>query len=200
MKFKAAVALALLVVCTGVFAQDQKQPEMSPEQKAMMEAWMKYMTPSEGHKVLNAMVGTFDAKVTNWMAPGAPPAVSTGTEENTWILGGRYIESKFTGSFMGQPYQGIGYTGYDNAKKQYFGTWMDNMGTGMMTSYGGASTDGGKSWMYTSMMTDPMTGKDSSGQTKVTMTDKDHFTMEMWGPGPDGKSFKMMEIAYSRKK
>ena len=69
-----------------------------------------------------------------------------------------------------------------------------------MTMNGGGSTDGGKTWMYTSMMTDPMSGKDMAGQTKLTMTDKDHFTMEMWGPGPDGKSFKMMEIAYSRKK
>jgi hypothetical protein len=24
--------------------------------------------------------------------------------------------------------------------------------------------------------------------------------MEMWGPAPDGTNFKMMEIAYSRKK
>jgi len=200
MKIKVMVALVLLVVCASAFGQDQKQPAMSPEQKAMMDAWMKYMTPGDGHKMLSSMIGTFDAKVTTWMAPGADPMVSSGTEENSWILGGRYIETKFTGSFMGQPFNGIGYTGYDNAKKQYFGTWIDNMGTGLMTMTGGNSTDGGKTWVYASSSTDPMSGKDMQGQTKFIVSDKDHFTMEAWGPAPDGKSFKMMEIAYSRKK
>ena len=139
MRLKIWVTLALvLVVCTlPVVAQQQK--EMSAEEKAMMDAWQKYATQSEGHKMLNHMVGTFDAKVTSFMQPGAPPAVSTGVSENKWVLGGRYIEQTFTGSFMGMPFQGIGYTGYDNAKKQYFGTWMDNMSTGVMTSTGNTS-------------------------------------------------------------
>jgi hypothetical protein len=35
---------------------------------------------------------------------------------------------------MGMPFEGLGYTGYDNVKKQYFGTWIDSMSTGIMTS------------------------------------------------------------------
>ena len=41
---------------------------------------------------------------------------------------------------------------------------------------------------------------DAKVDSKMTVTDKDHHTMEMWGPGPDGKMYKMMEIKYSRKK
>src|SRR5438874_2282495 len=134
MKIKVWFALVLLVVCTSVFAQDQKQKPPSPEEQAMMAAWMKYMTPSEGHKALDGMVGTFDAKVTSTMMPGQPPVESTGTDESMWIMGGRYIQEKFSGNFMGQPFTGMGITGYDNAKKQYFGTWIDSMGTGLMLS------------------------------------------------------------------
>ena len=199
MKIKAWFALALLVVCTSAFAADEpKQPQMSPEEKAMMDAWMKYMTPSEGHKMLDGMAGNWDTKVSSWMAPGAPPMTSTGMSENSWILGGRYMQEKASGSFMGQQFSGIGITGYDNAKKMYVGSWIDNMGTGIMTSSG--STTDGKVWTFKGSSTDPMSGKDMPSEMKVTVTDKDHHTMEMWGPAPDGKMFKMMEITYTRKK
>jgi hypothetical protein len=199
MKIKVWFAIALLVVCTGVFAQDQKQKPPSAEEQAMMAAWMKYMTPGDGHKLLDGMAGTWDTKVTSWMMPGQPPMESTGVSEVSWILGGRYLQEKATGSFMGQPFNGIGITAYDNAKKQYVGTWIDNMGTGVATETGSASSDG-KVWTFKSVSTDPMTGKDTPGEMKITVADKDHHTSEMWGPGPDGKMFKMMEIAYTRKK
>jgi hypothetical protein len=57
----------------------------------------------------------------------------------------------------------------------------------------------GKVWSFQGTMADPMTGKDSPITSKVTVTDADHHTMEMWAPGPDGESFKMMEIVYTRK-
>jgi hypothetical protein len=101
---------------------------------------------------------------------------------------------------MGQKFEGIGYSGYDNVKKEYWGTWMDSASTGMMLSTGGKTSDGGKTWSYTGTMADPMSGKDMTVQEKITVTDRDHSVFEMWGPGPDGKMMKMMEIAYSRKK
>jgi len=199
MRRQSWVALAMVVVCTSLVGQTQKQQPMSPEQQKAMDAWKAFMTPSEGHKAPNGMVGTFKAKVTMWQQADAPPQISTGTSVNTWVLGHRYIEQKFTGSFMNMPFEGIGFTGYDNGKKEYVGTWMDNFSTGMMTSTG-TSSDNGKTYTFKSTMTDPMTGKDTPGETRVTVADADHHTMEMWSPGPDGKVYKMMQIEYSRKK
>lgn len=200
MRFRVAVAtVVLLLITAAAFAQDAPKAEPSAQEKAMMDAWMKFMTPGEAHKKLDAMVGTFEAKVTMWMAPGAPPQTSPGVSENRWVLGSRYVEQNFSGTFTGMPFSGIGYTGYDNGKKQYFGTWIDNMGTGIMTSTGDTQ-DGGKNYAFKATSTDPMTGKDSISEEKVTVVDNDHHSMEMWGPGPDGKMFKMMEITYTRKK
>jgi uncharacterized protein DUF1579 len=198
MKIKVSLALALLVVCTSVFAQDPAKHEMSADQKAQMEAMMKAMMPGDAHKLLGNMVGTFEAKVTAWMMPGTPPMNSTGTAVNSWIMGNRFVEQKFTGSFMGQPFNGLGYTGYDNIKKTYWSSWVDDMGTGVMNSVG-MTADGGKTWKFTAMMPDPMTGKDAPVEEHITIADKDHHTFEMWSPGPDGKMMKMMEIAYTRK-
>jgi uncharacterized protein DUF1579 len=205
-----ALALAAAMAVAGLAAADQaKKPadaaqkpaeQASPmDDKAMMEAWMKVATPGEGHKRLEPVVGTWDAKITMWMAPGAPPQESTGKSENKWVLGGRFVEQRHEGNFMGQPFSGVGYTGYDNFKKQYVGTWMDTAGTMIMISQGTADSTG-KTLSMTSTVDDFMTGKPASIKSEVKMVDADHHTMEMWGPDPTGKQFKTMEIHYTRKK
>jgi hypothetical protein len=170
-----------------------------PDEKAMMEAMTKAATPGDAHKKLESMIGTWDTKVTMWMDPSKPPAESTGTSENRWVLGNRYVQQTFEGTFMGQPFSGIGYTGYDNIGKKYMGTWMDTGSTEMMNMTG-KSDAAGKVMTFSGTMNDPMTGKACKLTSKVTVADNDHHTMEMWGPDPSGKVYKMMEITYVRKK
>lgn len=174
-------------------------PAGADAEKAAMEAMMKAATPGEPHKTLASMAGTFDTTIKMWMKPGDPPQENKGTTERKMVLGGRYLSETFEGTFMGQPYSGMGTAGYDNVTKKYFSTWSDTMGTGIMTSTG-AMDKGGKSIIMKGSAADPETGKMVSFKEKMTMTDPDHQTFEMWGPAKDGKVYKMMEIAYSRKK
>jgi hypothetical protein len=193
-----AATVLVAFTATLAFADDPKAKDPARE-KAEMEAMMKAATPGDAHKKLGSMAGTFNADVKMWMQPGAPPAGGAGVAENTWALDGRWLQQNFTGTFMGMPFTGVGYTGYDNIKKKYVGSWMDSMSTAMMVSSGTADADG-KSFTFTSTMDDPMTGKSTPVKEKITVVDDDHHTLEMWGAGPDGKMFKMMEIAYTRKK
>jgi hypothetical protein len=196
MKIKLVLATVLLgVFAFGVVADDKKPPAMPDP--AMMQAMEKAGTPGAEHKKLDAFAGTWTTKATFWMVPGADPMTMTGSSESKWTMGGRYLEETFKGDFMGMPFEGHGVTGYDNVKKQYWGSWIDNMSTGMMTSTGSGD---GTTFTFTGTMADPMTAKDSTINQKVTVTDADHHTMEMWAPGPDGKMYKSMEIVYSRKK
>lgn len=201
-----------MAVCAGLLwagtlgAQDPAKPAkpgdtppaMSAEQKAMAEAWQKFATPSEGHQRLAGMVGTWDAEVTSFMAPGAPTK-SKGTSESRPVLGGRWIEEKFTGDMSGQPFEGLGHTGYDNYKKKYIGTWTDNMSTAVMMSEGTFDASG-KVLTSTATMDDVMTGKSATLRMVTTIVDPDHHVFEMYGPGPDGKEGKQMEIHYTRRK
>jgi uncharacterized protein DUF1579 len=194
----------VLIACfamaaAGVAAADDKPAAPAPDHKAMMEAWTKFATPGPGHKALEPLVGTWNAKVTSWMAPGAAPIVSDGVSENSWILGGRYLQQKHEGSFMGQPFSGLGYTAYDNYKKQYLATWMDNMGTSIL-SMAGTADDSGKTLTMEGKMDDFLTGRELTVKSTLRILDGDHDVYEMWSPGPDGKMFKMMEIDYTRKK
>src|SRR5688572_6931581 len=201
----AAGALCAGLLCAGLLSAQEtpkagEKPKVATtDEKAMMEAWQKFANPGPGHKGLEGMVGTWNTEVTSWMKPGAPPMTSTGTSENRWVLGGRWIEQRFTGSFMGQPFEGLGYSGYDNYKKKYVNTWMDNMSTAVMTSEGTFDA-AGKVMTSWGTMDDVMAGKTVKVKSVVTVTDADTHVMEMWGPGPDGKDFKNMEIRYTRKK
>ncbi len=195
------------LVLTGVaaaalgLAADKPKPaaKAAPDEQAAMEAMMRASTPGENHKKLEAFVGTFDAKVRNWEKPGGAPVESTGTSEGKMVLGGRYVHEDFQGTFMGQPFTGMGMTGYDNVQKKFVSSWADTMGTGIMMSMG-ATDASGKTLEMSGSSPDPMSGKMMTLRQKMTIADNDHHTFEMWGPGADGKSFKMVEIDYVRRK
>src|SRR5215471_804379 len=84
-KWSLSLALCLGMVvaaASSAMAQEKKAAEMPPDAKAAMEAMQKAATPGDAHKKLDAMIGTWDAKVSMWMDPSKTPEVSTGTSEN----------------------------------------------------------------------------------------------------------------------
>jgi Protein of unknown function (DUF1579) len=180
-------------------AKPATAPAGMPSQEEMMKAWMAAATPGEAHKKLEPVIGSFTANTKMWMDPTKPAEETAGTSENKWVLGGRFIEQHVEGTAMGQPFSGIGYTGYDNYKKKYVGAWMDIMGTMIMTSTGTADASG-KKITFWSTMDDVVTKKTMKVKSQVTIVDADHHTYEMWGPDPTGKMFKTLEVQYTRKK
>jgi hypothetical protein len=195
------LTLTLVVLCAAVvFGQGEKmKPVAKPamDEQAAMELMQKLATPSGEHKKLDLLVGTWHAKNTMWMEPGKPPMVSEGTSEHTWVLGGRFLEQRVEGSFMNMPFSGLGYTGYDNYKKKYVSVWMDTAGTSMLNTAGSFSASG-KVLTSTGKMDDFTTGKTVTIREKMTVVSKDEVLFEMWGPGQDGKEYRMMEIRYTR--
>jgi hypothetical protein len=200
--FGAALVIVTAAVTTQVVSQNANQnepPAMSPEEAAMMEKWAAFMTPGENHERLNFKVGKWEGVVKHWMDPAAPPEEAPATAEYSWIMDGRYLQNRVNGDFGGMPFNGQAWEGYDNIKKKFFWVWIDNMGTGIMVGEG-TYDEATKSFKHTFEQPDPMTGKYVKGRSVERVIDKDHFVSEMYGPGPDGKEFKMMEITYTRAK
>ena len=129
-----------------------------------------------------------------FMAPGAPPSVSKGTEIVT-MLGGFWQITEFKSEMMGQPFEGRGAMGYDPAKKKYVGTWVDTMTPGYYTVEGAYNA-------ATKTLTAVMEGPDPSGQvtkTKETTEWKDADTRVFTMYAPDGQTVGM-RISYKRRK
>lgn len=193
------LAAGILAATTPLAAQEKKAAAPAMDEKAMVELWQKMSTPADGHKKLETLIGNWNAKNTLWMDPSQPPQVTEGTSENAWVLGGRYVEHRYQGTLMGQPFEGIGYTGYDNYKKKYVGTWMDTAGTALLNTTGSFDPSG-KVLMATGESDDYTTGKVVAMREKTTIVSNDEHIFEMWSPGPDGKEHKVMEIRYTRRK
>ena len=164
----------------------------------MMKAMMEYATPGDAHKAMANLVGTWETNFKSYMMPGAPEE-QKGTSTFESAMDGRYIMEKAEGIFQGMPFHGMGIYGYDNGMKTYVSTWVDNMGTGIMHGTG-VSSDGGKTINWSHKGYDAMTKKEQSYRSVMHQMTPDQYHMEMYGPGPDGKEMKMMEITYNRKK
>lgn len=176
------------------------QPEATPEappmdSAAMMKAWIDYSTPGEMQKWLAAQDGKWKGEMISF--DGAPGAKEEMTQENKMVMGGRYQQSIVKGKMMGMDFEGMSLMGYDNAKKTFVCTWIDNMGTGIMKTEGNYN-EANKTLEMKGLMTDPTNGKDTPVRQVYHMTDDKTQMMEMYCEVA-GKETKTMEIKLSKK-
>ena len=161
-----------------------------------MKTWMTYMTPGAMHEMLAKCNGDWSEEITFWMSPGAAPTVNSAKCTNTMIMGNRYQESKHTSTMNGMAFEGTGTLGYDNAKKVFVSTWIDNMGTGIMFLEG-KYDEPKKTVHFTGKAVDPKTGKDMHVREEFKIIDDNHQSLEMYMT-ENAKEYKSMEIKFSR--
>ena len=113
------------------------------------------------------------------------------------ILGWALPGSTSTGTFNNMPFEGHSLVGYDNIKKVFESTWIDNMGTGI-TKLEGPYDPATKTITLSGKMVDPMGGKEMDVKQTFKFVDDNTQIMEMYVT-QDGKEFKNMEIKFTRK-
>ncbi len=171
-------------------------PPMDPA--AMQKAMADFSKPGDKHKWMAKFNGTWEASVIGFMDP-TKPDTSKATNTVSMALNGLYQMGKFTGNMMGMPFEGHSTMGYDNAKKMFVNTWIDNLGSGIIYMTG-TYDETTKTLNLKGQQTDPMSGKDMDIREEMTMIDNDSYTMIMYGAGMDGKEMKFMEGTFKRKK
>jgi hypothetical protein len=208
------VTLSMLLVClysckkevntetesvknTDSIKTEEPIAEQPLDSAAEMKAWADYATPGNPHKMLAEESGTWNCEMTFWMEPDGKPEKATSTAEIKMILGGRYQESNYKGTMMGQPFEGKATVAYNNASKEYITTFIDNMGTGMMIA-NGKYDEATKKVEYKGEVVSPLDGKKSPYREVYTIVDATTRKMEMFDV-KNGKEFKSMEIVMKRK-
>ena len=194
--FVPLTCLVLLIVASPVMAKEKKQAKQM-DQQAMMEMYQKLATPSEPHKQFESLAGTWTTQTKEWMEPGKPPTEAAGSADMKMLLGGRFLQQDFTGEMMGQPYTGMGITGYDNLRKKYVSIWLDTMSTGSFVMEGTGSADG-KTITLKGQHAEPGGGH-MTHRAIWKIVDNNTQTFDMYGAHQGGKEMKEMEITYTRK-
>jgi hypothetical protein len=200
------LALSLSTTC---FAQDSTTPKPdakpgSMDDPQMMATMMALALPGENHKLLEATTGSWTYKGKWWMHPDAPPLEYSGTTTTKSLMDGRYFASEHSGKMsmpgpdgkmMEMEFKGLATEGYDNAKKKFIASWIDNMGTGIMLMEG-TYDPATKTVTYTGEE-EPMPGMKFKVRQSITYTDKDHHTMDFYEVH-GGAEVKVMTIEYAR--
>jgi hypothetical protein len=210
MKIAKLVVPALLALapaaCTNMqnpgkgAAHEMAPPQLPPgwtqdDMKAMMEAG----TPGEMHKFLASGAGRWKGENTMWMGPDAPPMKTRSTATLTPIMGGRFVKLETSGDMPGMPtFHGFGLYGYDNVAGKFVSTWIDNMGTTMMTGTGELSADRKTlTWQYS--FTCPINKKPTPMREIETFTGPNTRTLDMFTLDPkSGKEYKCVHIDMTR--
>lgn len=192
----AVLTTTLSLAILGV--QDKPMRDTAPKQGGDMAQKMKeFGTPGADHKVLDNLVGKWSVDVKMYEPGSTTPMTSKGTSEIKWALDGRFIQETVQGDWMGQPFNGTALCGFDNLKKKYVCSWADNMSTGIM--YREGTYDAGtKTFTFTGECPDVMAGKYSRSRSVEKMVDADHWKMETFKTGPDGKEVLAGQLDYQR--
>lgn len=147
--------------------------------------------------IMKMDVGTWNAEIKMWMPGTDEPMMMKGVETNR-MLGDLWLVSDFKGDFGGQAFEGHSLSGYDMKTEKYTGTWVDSM-TPFPTKMTGEWDAETKTMTWETEGVNPETGEMQEGKMVAKYGEKDSRTIEMWGPGPDGKMMKMMEMTYTKK-
>ena len=185
---------------TGTTAPAQPSADMQEMMKVMMEMGKV----GENHKLLAEMAGNWTYTTKMWMDPADKPQESKGTATRKAIMDGRYFIAEHTGKFQmpgadgkmqDTNFKGMAIEGYDNAKKKFVSSWVDNMSTMILNSEGtyDAAT---KTFTY-SAQCEMIPGKMTTIREVIKIVDKDHHTFE-WYDNSHGPEAKTMEISYTR--
>lgn len=199
-----SMIMTLLVPAMAISGDDTAVTGMSKEDRdkqEMMVLWEKFSKPGENHKRLEYYVGEWDADVKMWMDPQSPANESKGTAQAELILGGRYLQMKYKGVFMGTPFDGMVIVGYNNHKKVYQSMWLDSMSTAFYLMEGTCEDD--KNCTDTAIWDDPIRNVKMDARQITTIMDENTYKTQMFEKihGDDTKKeFKSMEIVYSRRK
>ncbi|MEP6484903.1 MAG: DUF1579 domain-containing protein [Rudaea sp.] len=189
---------ALFAGCLAVSAEETKQPQMSKEQTAMMDAMQRAGEVRPQHKQLAFFVGDWNVTTSMYMDPKAPPQKSEGKAHIESLFGGRYVRTNFEGSFAGETFNGEGLMGFDNTAGKFFNTWIDSGSTGMSIAWGTYDA-ASKSYTFRTEMDDHMKpGTKFPVREVMHVVDDTHYTFD-WYETHGGKEVKTMQIAYAKR-
>jgi hypothetical protein len=181
-------------------------PSGQPNPQEMMKQMMDLAKLNDNHKLLTDLDGNWNYAIKFWMSPdpNAKPQESKGTATRKSVMGGRYVVMDVTGKMQmpgedgkmkDMQFKGMAVEGYDNVKKKFVASWVDNMGTGIAFSEGTYDPTS-KTFTY-NMEMEPVPGMKSQVREVLKVPDNNHMMLE-WYENQGGQEKKTMEINYTR--
>lgn len=167
--------------------------------KAVAEQMMADMAPGPQHAHVAALAGEWTARTSYTMSPDAPPMTGEYQVTNVMILGGRFLETRSKGDFMGQPFENLMIFGYDRRHEEFTIVGFDTMGTYSVAGQGGRDEKTGVIKMKGTTH-DPKLGATERYSFVIRDVSADSYTIQIWFTKPDGGEMMVVESVARRRK
>ena len=127
--------LAMLVVPASPAVAEQV------DMAEMMARARQYTEPGPQHEELRKFLGRWTTEMRVTMT-GAEMPPEKGTTEFSWLIEGRWLQGRGTGTMFGRPADSVVVLGYDNFKKSFRMMTVGSVDTAMLVSEGDLTPSG----------------------------------------------------------
>ena len=149
---------------------------------------------SAEHARLARLAGLWNVKQSLWLKHGEPPQTDLEMAEFIAVLGGRALRQDLRIS-SSTPFQGIGFTGYDNITRTYYTSWMDVNFTDLLVLRG-IRDERTNTWRFSGSMSG-VDGTPTPTRQELKILDEDHFVVRYFET-KGGSETLAVKLEYSR--
>lgn len=162
-------------------------------------AWQKLQQPGPEHKALADDAGDWTIKAKYWPAAGEEAVEMNGSSKMTMVFE-RYLYEEYVLDEGEHAFHGRGYIGYDNSNKEFQAVYFGNDGTSLHVMTGHADAKTNTLTLAGSWAEKGMGGAQIKQRVVSTRKNKDESITSLYFAVGDQPEWKMMELAYTRKK
>lgn len=130
-----AVPLSLVLAAVAPAGAQTPPPGQAsapaPPASAVADEIVRYMAvsrPGPDHRWLDPLVGSWNVEL-RWLGAGEAETRTSGTSDNRWILGGRFLQCESTAGEGPSRIDATTIYGFDNNQKRFFSLAFHNLAT-----------------------------------------------------------------------
>lgn len=190
------LVMILLAAMLGLQTAQERNPNTDRADSTARKPEAKATQPGERHRQLDYFAGSWDV-VIKFKVGAGQEREGRALLESRWVLNGRFLKQEYRTMSGGIPFTVVQYLGYDNNKKKTVEVKLDSNDTGIMVTEGAIFEDG-KVITNAGERTDPVSGKTRKIRTVTIIFDKNHYTVEWYQTGDDGREEKVVTLSHTR--
>jgi Protein of unknown function (DUF1579) len=153
-------------------------------------------TATPNHDLIDRLTGDWNVEVTYII--GGKEQRGSAQMRGEWTLDHHFVKQEYHSPMGGADFVTLQFFGYDSVRRKFTILKMDSLDDAMLFADGEASADR-RSITFTGERSDMMTRTVGKLRQVVTLTDADHFTLEWFLTGSDGKETKTVTMVHTRK-
>lgn len=154
--------------------------------------------PRPEHALLEDLVGDFEFE-THFTVPYEAASDWTGTTQNRWAIGGRFLRCEALSRRGGLEIESLRIIGFDPGPRRFHASTFESLSLGRVDASGSFDADK-RTIVFEVETKDPASGSRSRTTEVLRVLDRDRYTREIWGRGSAGEPLQLARTEYTRKR